>query len=138
QIAVDAQALTLGTPANGSLNGGHTAYYKVVVSAGQTLRVVLAGQNPTASNELYLSYQTMPTRSQYDARYSQAASASQQITIPNTQAGAYYILAAGGGVAGGSDDYALTASLIPFSVQAVSPAQVGAGPVTLQIIGADF
>ena len=117
---------------------GQSVYYKVVVSAGQTLQVGLTSNNASAYNELYVSFGTMPTRSQYGFRYSQPFAANQQVTVPTTQAGAYYILAYGDDVPGGSESVSLEAALVPFSIQAVTPGQAGAGPVTLQISGAQF
>jgi hypothetical protein len=149
QTAIDAPALTLGTPATGTLNQGQAAFYKVVVDANQTLQVSFTSQTTTAANELYLSFGTMPTRAKYDYRYSQPLQADQQITIPATQAGSYYILAygysvpavpqEGGGNSGPVESYTLRASLVPFSIQAVTPGQVGnTGASTLQIDGAKF
>ncbi len=138
QTAIDAPALTLGTPTNGTLNQSQAAYYKVVVGAGQTLQVTLTGQDATAGNELYVSYGTMPTRSQYDYRYSQPFEADQQITVPTTQAGAYYVLVYGNTVPTAPESYSIEAAIIPFSIQAVTPTQAGTGPVTLQISGAQF
>ncbi len=138
QIAIDAQALTLGTATDATLNQGQSAYYKVVVSAGQTLQVSINGQEAAAYNELYASFGTMPTRSQYDYRYSQAFAPNQQITIPTTQAGAYYILVYGDLVPSAPENYAALAALVPFSIQTVSPAQAGTGPATLTIKGAQF
>jgi len=138
QTMIDAPGLTLGKAANGTLSQGQSAYWKVVVSEGQTLQIGLTGKDATAYNELYVSFGTMPTRSQYDYRYSQPFAASQQITIPTTQAGAYYILAYGDDVPSAPEGYSIEAAVIPFSIQAVTPGQAGAGPVTLQISGAQF
>ncbi len=138
QVSIDAPALTLGTATNGTLNQGQSAYYKVVVSAGQTLQIAFNAQSAAAYNELYVSFGTMPTRSEYDFRYSQPFTADQEITVPTTQAGAYYILAYGDDVPSAPENYSIEASLIPFSIQTVSPGQVGTGPVTLQINGAQF
>jgi hypothetical protein len=136
--ALDAPALTLGTATNGTLSQGQAAYYKVVVSAGQTLQLALTGKNAAAYNELYASFGTMPTRSQYDFRYGQPFLANQQITIPTTQAGAYYILVYGDDVPSAPENYSIQAAIVPFSIRAVTPGQAGAGPVTLQISGAQF
>ncbi len=138
QMAIDAPPLMLGAAANGTLNQGQSAYYKVVVSAGQTLQVGLTSQTAAAYNELYVSFGTMPTRSQYDYRYNQPFQANQQITIPTTQAGAYYILAYGDDVPNAPESVSIAASIVPFSIQTVTPSQVGNGPVTLQISGAQF
>ena len=48
-------------------------------------------------NELYVSFGTMPTLGQFDYRYTRWRP-NQQITVPTTQAGTYYILAYGSAV----------------------------------------
>ena len=73
----------------------------------------------------------MPTRSQYDFRYGKPFEANQQVTIPTTQAGAYYVLLYGDKVPSAPESYSVEAAIVPFSVQAVTPGQAGAGPVTL-------
>ena len=90
QTSIDVPALTLGTPTAGTLAQGQSAYYKVVVPAGETLQFALDSQTTTASNELYVSYGTLPTRSEYDFRYSQPLEPNQQVTVPTTEAGTYY------------------------------------------------
>src|SRR6185295_2192568 len=86
----------------------------------------------------YVSFGTMPTRSAYDFHYTKPFEASQQITIPTTQAGAYYILAYAADVPSSPEAYSIKAEVVPFSVQAVTPGVAGAGLVTLQISGAQF
>ncbi len=89
----------------------------------------------------------MPSPSQADFHGDQALGASQSITIPSTQAGTYYIQVISRTVYGYNPqanptavaDYSLTASIIPFSVTAVSPGQVGnAGSSTLKISGSEI
>src|SRR5439155_1531999 len=138
QTALDAPALTLGVPTNGTLSAAQGAYYKVLVTSGQTLQIALTSQNASAFNELYVSFGTMPTRSRYDLRYSLPFAPNQQITIPTTHTGAYYILIYGDKVHNPSESYTIEALMIPFSVQAVTPGQVGTGPATLQISGGQF
>ena len=137
-LAIDAPALTLGTPTNGTLSQDQSTYYKVVVPAGQTLQVAINTPSSGAFNELYVSYGTMPTRSQYLYRYSEPFAGDQTVTVPTTQAGTYYVLAYANTVPAPPESYAIEADLIPFSVQSVAPNQVGAGPVTLEIDGAQF
>ena len=81
---------------------------------------------------------TMPTRSQYDFSYAHPYTANQQITIPTTRAGAYYILIYGDKVPAPPGNYSIEAVIIPFSVQTVTLGQAGTGPATLQISGAQF
>ena len=110
----------------------------MVVGAGETLQFVLDSQSSTAANELYVSYGTMPTRTHYDLRFGQPFAADQKVIVPNTLAGTYYVLVYGANVPAGPANVTITASLVPFSVQAVTPGQVGTGPATLQISGARF
>ncbi len=138
QSSIDAQLLPLGAPTSGTLRSGQSAYYKVTgATAGQTLQISLSTLS-ASFNELYVSFGTMPTRSKYDFRYRRPFEANQQVTVPTTRAGAYYILAYGDKVPGTSESYTIQANLIPFSIQSVSPGQAGTGPVTLQISGAQF
>ncbi len=140
QTSIDAPELALGASVNiPQVGANQSVYYKVdQVPAGQTMEIKLVSQDPAASNELYVSYQTMPTRSRYDFRYSRPFETDQEITIPTTRAGAYYILVYADNVSKTSEDLTLSAALVPFSVQAVTPGKVGTGPVTLQISGARF
>ena len=63
---------------------------------------------------------------------------NQQITVPTTQAGTYCILVYGASVSKSSENYSIEASLVPFSITAVSPGQVGAGQATIEIDGSKF
>ena len=44
QTAIDAPALTLGTSTDGALDQGQYAYYKIDVSAEQTLEIAFTSQ----------------------------------------------------------------------------------------------
>jgi hypothetical protein len=138
QTSLAPPALTLGTPATGTLGDQQSAFYQVAVTAGQTLQFSFASQEANSLNELYVSLGSMPSRGQADYSFQQLA-ANQQTTVPTTQAGTYYILAYGNDVPGLPESYSMTAAVIPFSVTAVSPASVGnAGRATLEIDGAKF
>jgi len=140
-VSISVPALTLGTPASLSLTEGQSAYYEVTVTAGQTLQIALnAGSgDAAASNELYVSFGETPSRSQADFTGNQPLSPGQLITMPATQAGTYFILTYADSLSTTSENLTLTASIIPFSVTAVTPAAVGnAGPSTIEIQGALF
>jgi subtilase family serine protease len=141
QTAVDAPSLDLGVAANDFVSQGQSLYYKVAVDAGQTLLVSLGCDDSSAVNELYVRYGAMPSRTQFDFGSPSAFAATQQIVVPETQAGTYYILAHNYHEAYYAlhVHYSLTAEIVPFSVRSVTPANVGnAGPVTLVLSGARF
>ncbi len=127
----------MGTPANGTLGNGQAAFYEVDVAADQTLQVSFTTGTSTAFNELYVSFGTMPTRTAYEFAFP-SAGADQQITVPTTQAGFYYILAYGSSVPSSGENYTITASLIPFAITGISPTQVGTGQATIEINGSKF
>ena len=137
-VSIDAPALTLGTAQNGTLGQGQSAYYKVVVTSGQTLQISFDSQTSNAANLLYVSYGTMPTLGQFQYSSSQELEANEQVTVPTTQAGTYYILAYGASVPSTPENYTITAALVPFAIQAVNPGQVGTGTDTSEIDGSKF
>ena len=78
-------------------------------------------QHPTSSSS------TSPTRT------------TQQVVIPDTQAGTYYILLQGDTGSGTGQPFTLSANTLPLLVTSASPAQAGSsGTTTLTIQGAEF
>jgi RHS repeat-associated protein len=137
-IAIDAQALELGQSVNGSLATGQYAYYRVEVPAGETLRLQLDGAAESANNELYVRYGDMPSRSEFDYSFPNAFAPDQEILIPNTQGGTYYVLAYGDQVPEGGA-YSLTADTLEFSLLGLSrDSGSNKGQVTLTLTGAEF
>ena len=138
QTSISVPALTLGVASPGTLGDQQSAFYQVTVGAGQTLEINFTSSEADSLNELYVSYGSMPSRGSADYSFT-ALGADQEITVPATQAGVYYILAYGNDVPSSPETYSITAALVPFAVQAVVPAQVGnAGDSTLEIQGAQF
>lgn len=139
QTQIDVPTLTLGVAQAGNLLEGQSAFYKVAVGAGETLVFTLdstATNNTT--NELYARFGALPSRTRSDFRSIAAFSADQEIIVPFTEAGTYYILGYGADV-GGVTNYSITAKVIPFSVLGATPGQVGnTGNATLEIRGARF
>jgi hypothetical protein len=137
-VAIDLPALTLGTPATGKLAAtGASELYRVTTTAGSDLNVTLTGASGS-SNELYVSFGSVPTRQAFDARGVVMGSANQTVSIASTQAGTYYVLLYGSAVTS-SESFTLTASTPGFSIASVSPTQgSNTGQVTLAIYGAQF
>ncbi len=136
-VQLDVQALTLGTAVQGTLGAGQSLFYKVVVGAGETVRVTLDGAGQDNGNEIYLRYGSMPTRGQFDAAGKDPFVPDQAAVIPTTQAGTYYVMLYG--ASGGAQAFSLKAESLPFSLQQVDFTEIGdAGPATLRIDGARF
>ena len=140
QASVTVPGLTLGVATPGTLGDGQSAFYEVAVGAGQTLQINFASQAANSLNELYVSFGVMPTIrvTTPNTRFTALGCANQQVTVPATQAGTYYILAYGSDVPTSPESYSITAALVPFAVQAVAPGTVGAGSDTIEINGSKF
>ncbi len=139
QTIIDVPALTLGVASTGKLQPAASVFYKVEVGADSTLRIALNSSSNTAVNELLVSFGHIPDRSNFDFAFRTPYSPDQEIVIPRTQAGTYYILAQCTSDPSGASPFSLLAEILPFSIRSVAPASVGnSGPVTLQITGAKF
>jgi hypothetical protein len=138
-ISVDVPVLVLGQTVSNQLTTGAAQYYKVNCPAGQTVGVTLTGASSSSFNELYVRFGGVPDLGDYDFIYSDPLAPNQEIQIPTTQAGWYYIMVRGGSEPGGPLGYSLTANTIPFAISQVTPNFIGDnGQVTLTVQGALF
>lgn len=108
------------------------------VSEGETLQVTFDSTAADGVNELYVSYGQMPSQSQFDFGF-ENISADQQVVVPLTGAGTYYILARGQYVPGLTQDYSIEVETIDFGITGISQT-VGdkSGTITFEIEGAKF
>ncbi len=135
-LAVDVEELTLGTPTSGTLASGEARFYRVEVTAGQTLLVTLDSSAIEGANELYVRYGAIPSRGVFDYGYSAPLQPDQEVVVPSTQTGTYYVLLYGAGVAG-TPSFDLTASILTFGLRSVSPSEGGqGGKITVRLDGA--
>ncbi|MFN0053205.1 MAG: CARDB domain-containing protein [Planctomycetales bacterium] len=138
RVAMDAEELILGVPSEYDLPGGASAYYKLDVSAGETVRFVLDSLSNDGDTELFVRYGAMPSRARFDFASDTPFQADQTLTVPADQAGTYYVLVYRRSVSG-SPHYSLTANLVPFSISEVTASDIGnLGRATVKIDGARF
>lgn len=140
QTSIDAQPLLLGETQNGTLPTGASAFYRVEVDGGESLRIVLDGASAISANELYVRYGQMPSRTVYDFAFDEPFNPDQDVLISSTRAGTYYILAFAANVpAGQSAAYSIEADLLQFSLLDVGPERgSNLGEVTLTLDGVKF
>ncbi|NLX56992.1 MAG: S8 family serine peptidase [Planctomycetaceae bacterium] len=138
QVEIDAQLLELGSPQTGNLAQGRAVYYKTeVLTAGETVRLSFSGAED-AYSELYVRCGSMPSRNQHDWAANQPFVSNQQIILPVEATGVYYVMAYAT-VATGAPEYAITADVIPFSIQSVDTSTAGnSGNATVKVSGARF
>lgn len=137
QAASDATPLPLGGEATGVLGRGQSAYFKLVVPDGETVRISVDRASEAASSELFVLFDGIPTRARFDAASSRPFAPDQAVTIPTTQGGEYFVLL--NSPSGVEAEYAIRAETVPFSVETVSADTLGTtGEATLRIEGARF
>src|SRR5262249_34178241 len=106
---------------------------------GATLRVDLTTAAGSASNELFLRYNDVPTGVAYDAAYQGPLRANQFATISSTQPGVYFIRIRGQSEPGEHTPVSVLARVLPFTITDVTPDAGGDSRyVTTHIHGAQF
>jgi len=138
-VAADVHVLTPDgvTRTNQFLAAKHARYFQVAVPAQEDLRVriTLPGGGAT---ELYGGLAAVPSRSAFDQRYSRPLEPNQTLRVPGTAAGIYYVLAFADALANAPSEFTISAELLAFGLEKVTPNAVGAGRFTLVADGARF
>jgi len=133
------ELLTDGVPIEGTLTTmDRTDYYAIHVETGQNLLLVL--DNPDAGDMLkcFVSYEKIPTRLTYDYQSVTSFRGKQQVIVPVTLAGTYYVLVYGDQLSEPAA-YTLTASLPGLVVTGLSPDHHGVeSACTITLTGAGF
>jgi len=134
-VTVSAIPLELEVPYDGTLANGQSLYFELDVPAGETVRISLDHASPTAWSEMYVKFGSMPTPGQFDFQSGSPGLPDQEIVIPTTQAGKYYILAKAS--AGATPSAVMVvAEALPFEISQVQPTLLGTGEVTVLVKGA--
>ncbi|MCX6270150.1 MAG: hypothetical protein NTU44_02840 [Bacteroidetes bacterium] len=141
-LQVTVPELPLNTWIVHALTNYSPLYYRIEIPlglAGETMLVNLAGDSIFGSNELYLRFSDLPSRTSYDYAYSFPNSGNQEVILPSLQAGTYYLMAYGSTTGGTIQNIRLKARILNFQVLSVDAAQGGnTGSVTLKITGSKF
>ena len=141
-IKIGVKILPINVLTADQLSNEQNLYYKIEVVdslAGETLLISLQGDSLNGVNELYLSHQSTPTRSDHEYASSDPFKSKQTIVVPNLQAGTYYLLAYGNNRQGAAQKISLLARIVPFEIRSVQAKQGGnTGTVTVKVEGGKF
>ncbi len=145
EVYVSVKNLPLNVLTPDVITNSQFLYYKIDIAdtlAGQTLLVTLDGANLNWSNELYMSYESVPTRSNFEYAFSTPNTGDQEIIIPVLSEGTYYIAAYGIyqlTSAAPQQPVTLKAEILPFAIRTVSSNKGGnTGNVTVKIEGSKY
>ncbi len=137
-IHVDIEYLYLDIPKNFGLEQGEWHYFKVEVAEDLDLLLSLTSNQPNGSNEIYIAYERVPALYDFDYIYEYPNSTHQQVLVPTTQEGAYFVLVRTPYDYYGLQQVSLLAQALPFSILEIEPDTVGQGVVSTFIKGAGF
>ncbi|HOW73530.1 MAG TPA: DUF6531 domain-containing protein [Phycisphaerae bacterium] len=121
--------LPLESPVQGSFTAsGQARCYRATVSAGKDLEITLNSADDAGANELYASFNTVPTRSQFEYYAAAQAQSNQVLRVRGTRSGTYYVLVYGTTVSDPTfSGFTITASYLPVSVTSVTPDNANRG-----------
>ncbi len=124
---IDVEELLVGSTIGNEFNDSdRMRYYRTTVIKGKDLEINLDDLDDNGANELYVSYEAIPTRSSFDFRYQTNFAPDQTIRIPGTQAGTYYILAYAGNIPGAVPSiFNLNIAYLPQEIYNVTPDHSG-------------
>ncbi|MEM9826972.1 MAG: CARDB domain-containing protein, partial [Planctomycetota bacterium] len=148
-VSVTVPTLRLDVPLSEQLATGVSRLFELPTEPGQTIRVALDSINDVGSHELYAAHERLPTSFDNDAAYQGYLRPDQNLLIPETLGGNYYVLARAGVRTDLTDErdprarqeypVRMSASRIPFGITRVTPDSGGDDRyVTMTINGAEF
>ena len=109
------------------------------VDAGQTVRIRLSTPAANAANEIYVRLGDAPTVLVHDYQHAGPLQANQELLIPTTEAGTYYVLIRGQSQPAANTPVQLLAESLPFQITDIVQDQGGDSRyVTATILGAQF
>ena len=137
--SIDFPELVLDTATTDSVTNGESVYYQVQVEAGETLFINASSNDSDATAEVFISYDRIPTRAEFDFAGIEPFESNQSVTIPITEAGTYYVLVSGSDSVSGTQDITTNARLLQFeSIDADFGRGGNVGNLTIELNGAKF
>ncbi|MCA9191785.1 MAG: hypothetical protein KDB03_08485 [Planctomycetales bacterium] len=148
-LSVSVPLLRFDIPLDDQISAGSTRLYELDTEPGQTVRIDLDSLNNIGSHELFVRFEDLPSPYEFDAKYEGYLRPDQNLVIPETLGGRYFILARAGVRDDQNEDgtlpqrasypIQLNATRIPFGITGVTPDSGGDDRyVTVRIFGAEF
>ena len=141
-VNVDVKLLHLNVPENKLLYNNKGLYYRIEIPDSlidETLLISLKGDTISGANELFISYDKVPDRSDYDFNSKTPFYGDQEVIVPSLKKGTYYLLVYGNITTGIQQNINVLATIINFQVRSVEANKGGnKGGLTAELYGAKF
>ena len=143
RVRVEVPQLPLYVLKQKTLQNNKGIYYRIEIPDSlndETLLITLKGDSVRGNNELYISFDSVPDRSNYDyASSGKPFYGNQEVIVPSLKKGRYYLLVYGNVSSGATQNISLYAQIIHFQVRSVQAKEGGnKGKVTIEVGGARF
>ncbi|GAA4362026.1 hypothetical protein GCM10023185_29580 [Hymenobacter saemangeumensis] len=138
RLALGVNNLALRTPTSFPLMRDSVVYYRVSPGANKDMVLTLTSNKTLGQNEMYVAQGRVPTAADYDFIYLSQVSTTQEILVPTTAAGDYYVLVKTPYQYTSLQTATLYADTLGFQVRSITANRVGRGRVTTQVLGAGF
>ncbi len=142
KVHVTVPILPIGSDIANNLPHENNLYYKIEIPdslINETLRISLKGDSILGNNEIYLSFNEIPTRANHDFAFDFPFSGNQELIVPELESGTYYLLIYGQHETQAIQNITVRADIIDFFIQSIQANEGGnTGSVTTKIKGARF
>ena len=141
-LYADMQVLPLHVWEDTTLANLVPLYYRLYIPdslVDETMLLTLLGDSTSGTNELYLSHESLPTRTVHDYAHDQAFAGNQEVLVPRLKSGNWYLLVYGSTAQGNAQAIRLYAQKLNFEIRSVDASQGGnTGRVTVRLRGSKF
>ena len=137
-LSASIHVLTPGSPITGTLAPGQSLYYQINVPAGPAEQIT--GDFAAAgAGAVYAAFQSIPTPGTAALVADLGTQSTENLLIPGSQAGTYYLLVQVSPGSGSGQPFTLSAQSLGLAVTTFGPTHgANAGTVTLTLQGSDF
>jgi subtilase family serine protease len=138
-VAVDMPVLTAGSTIEATLAERDRRFWRIPVPGNETLQIALAGNHSAAFNGLFVRRGAPPSPARFDLSHRDPFRANQEVVVPRTVEGDYYVLVEAIHVPTEAETISLRADLLEFEIRRMDVSAGGSGGrVTTKIEGAKF
>ena len=142
QVTITLRSLPLEVWTPDTMPNGQARYFQIEIPdslRGESLLISLLGDSLQGANELYLSYEEVPTRAVHDLVHDGLLAGNVDLVVPTLRTGTYYLMIYGTTNGGTNQPLQVLAHVPGFELWRVNADKGGnTGKVTVELRGAKF
>jgi len=128
--------IELGETESGRIHNHNEKFYRFSTDGGESINVDLSCVDTEAINELYVSYNKVPTSTDYDFKFTEAMTSDHTVRVPVSQKGEYYVYVKNISAAAAGTEYDVNVNAVDYGVEEIYPKSGARGKVTIKLSGA--